>query len=825
MSSLKQQKFIFHFKNDYLNVFFLCLILAAVMFLPFLIIDKGYFLYYGDFNVQQIPFYKLANQAVKDGNIFWNWNTDLGSNFIGSYSFYLLGSPFFWLTLLFPNNVVPFLMAPLLMLKTACAGVTGFAFIKRFTASTQFAVIGALLYAFCGFNTYNIFFNHFHEAVVIFPLLLVALEETVINGRRGWFALTVFASAFINYFFFVGQVVFVILYFILRCSSKDFTINLSKFGILALEAVLGLLLSCALLLPSVLAILGNPRTENFYTGMSALMYGNEQRYGLILQSLFFPPDIPARPNFFPDSNAKWSSVSAYLPLFSMTGVIVFLKNQKSHWLKRILILSGLMAMVPILNSAFYAFNSSYYARWFYMPTLMMALATCLALERTDWDFQAGIRITAIVVLLFSVIGIMPTKVTDEQSGEEVLKWFGIPPYPERFWGYFIVAVLSLLILMLLLYLPRHSKKFFRYTALSTCIMILAYSYIIIGSGKMCSSSDIYTQIVEEGIHGAEKFDLEEDVFYRVDEDQAQDNLPMFWNMPTIQCFHSIVPVSVMEFYESIGVDRNVASRPEPSVYGVRALTSVKYLFCRTDKTEQPQIPGFEKIGVQNNHNVYENKYFVPMGFTYDYYVTRETYDNYNKSMRDDLLLRAICLSEEDVKTYGHLMTELPESQYPDVSDESYFESCRNLQKNAGSDFDYDNQGFTSKITLEQENLVFYSVPWEAGWSAKVNGKDAEIIRSNVGFMAVKAPAGENEIVFRYQTPGLKAGIFISLGALLIFMLYLLTIRFLRKKYPDRYYVSRYEHRKDIHSTRPIRAQVAYINNTLRKNTVSETEEE
>lgn len=61
-----------------------------------------------------------AHDAVRSGEVLWNSYTDLGANFIASYSFYLLFSPFFWLTLPFPSEMVPYLMAPLLMLKTAC---------------------------------------------------------------------------------------------------------------------------------------------------------------------------------------------------------------------------------------------------------------------------------------------------------------------------------------------------------------------------------------------------------------------------------------------------------------------------------------------------------------------------------------------------------------------------------------------------------------------------------------------------------------------------------------------------------------------------------
>lgn len=103
---------------------------------------RGCFSITGTFNVQQIPFYQLANEAVRTGNIWWNWNTDLGANFIGSYSFYLLFSPFFWLSLLVPPAFTPYLMAPLLMLKSGCASLTAYLYLKRFVRDPEYAVIG-----------------------------------------------------------------------------------------------------------------------------------------------------------------------------------------------------------------------------------------------------------------------------------------------------------------------------------------------------------------------------------------------------------------------------------------------------------------------------------------------------------------------------------------------------------------------------------------------------------------------------------------------------------------------------------------------------------
>jgi len=165
-------------KGHALQTLLLALGISTVIFLPFIIFDGGYFIYYGDFNVQQIPFYKLAHEAVRSGDIFWSWYTDLGANFIGSYSFYLLFSPFFWLTLPFPTSWIPFFMAPLLILKTGFAAFFAYFYIKRFVRDSRYAVIGSLLYAFSGWMAFNIFFNHFHDVAVFFRFFC--------SGSKNW---------------------------------------------------------------------------------------------------------------------------------------------------------------------------------------------------------------------------------------------------------------------------------------------------------------------------------------------------------------------------------------------------------------------------------------------------------------------------------------------------------------------------------------------------------------------------------------------------------------------------------------------------------------
>ena len=177
-----------------LLTFLIALGSAAIVFVPFIIYNGGVFYYYGDFNVQEIPFYQMIHSQVRDGDIGWNHLTDLGTDTLASYSFYTLGSPFFWMTIPFPNEIVPNLIGPLLILKFACAASAAYIFLQRYVRQKSMAVLGGLLYAFSGFSIYNVFFFHFHEPMIVFPLLLAALDAFLYDKRRGIFAVAVFVA-------------------------------------------------------------------------------------------------------------------------------------------------------------------------------------------------------------------------------------------------------------------------------------------------------------------------------------------------------------------------------------------------------------------------------------------------------------------------------------------------------------------------------------------------------------------------------------------------------------------------------------------------------
>ena len=788
----------------------LALAAATLLFLPFIIYQGGVFYYYGDFNVQEIPFYQEMHSLVHKGELGWNHLTDLGTDTLASYSFYLLGSPFFWLTVPFPNEVVPNLIGPLLILKFGCAAGAAYIYLQRYVKQKSMAVLGGLLYAFSGFSIYNVFFFHFHEPMIAFPLLLAALDAFLYEQRRGLFAVAVFGACVVNYYFFVGQALFVVLYYLMLTLTKTCRFRIREFLLLAAEVAIGFAATAFVLLPSVLGLLGNPRLNAFPHGWEALTYGREQKYWLIILSFLFPADLPAMPVFTPDSNCKWASVAGWLPLLGVTGLVAYLQLKKRDWIKKLILLLMLFAMVPVLNSMFQMMNSSiYYARWFYMLVLLFVLASVRAIEdkEADWD-RAIIWSTGLTAGAAALIGLMP-QLTGEEGQEELS--IGVQSAFEKFWLYVLMALLSILVFTLIYKKFWHRRRFSAVMIVAALGVSLFSSFLVIGHGVMISGST--DSIKAHIINARDKIRIDDLEDVRSDFFEGIDNTAMFWQVPSINCFQSSVSTSIMQFYDKMGITRDVASRPDFSAYGLRTLVSCKYFFddlldsndpetdnSFLDKDGNTKMPGWKKLQTDNKFDIYENENYVPMGFAFDAYVTQEEFERVKTANRTEAALNAMVLTRDQMKHYGEitgyydkdyskLYGDKPEN-FESAVDSYYYgegwlkERAKVLNQNACSSFAYTKDGFAASFDNQsgRETLLFFSVPYSEGFSATVNGEAATVEKVTYGFMAVKVPQGKSEVVFTYATPGFRLGVLISLCAAAAFAAYMvLTIVFRQRR--------------------------------------------
>ena len=765
----------------------LCALTAAIFFLPFYILDGGFFHYAGDFNSQQISFYRYMNGFVKGAgypdsafagaphNTF-SWATDLGSGVMNAYSFYLYGSPFFWLSVLLPQSWLPYMMVPLLVLKFGVAGGGAYLYLRRYVKNANYAVLGACLYALSGFAVYNVFFNHFVDVVALFPYLLWALDEAIYENRHGLFAFWVAVNLLNNYFFFVGQVIFLCIYFVCKLTAKDFRLTGRKFGHLLWESVLGVAMGCLLLFPAVLSLLQNPRTIDLSSGWGFLTYAKVQQYLAILLSWILPPDSPYLTSVWSEGVIKWTSMTAYLPLCSLAGAMAYWRSRKADSKKRIVAVCAVCALVPVLNSAFYALNSSYYARWYYMPTLILAAMTVNALEDPEVDLDAPARGISWIMLATLVFAVVPVRDDTTETWS-----FGVLKNPGQFFAVLGFGLLGLMLYRYLCGVWRQDSRFAQRMTAAVLVFACAFTMVHIGIGKF-GQWHTDSDLVEQDTNALLLKNALPEGDYRIDTYKIHDNIGMWLDKSCLQYFGSTAAPSILSFYPGLGVKRDVRSEPEITNYALRGLLSVEYLITTPEKRESFEDEadeGWTYLADVDGYTLYHNDNYVPMGFTYDYYVTEATYEASIKTLRSNLLMRALVLEDEDVEKYSSYLTELPDAMLDDLHYDSYTQDCADRRAHSCSVFQMNNAGFHAEITLEKPNLVFFSVPYDDGFTAYVNGEKTDILRVDEGLMAVLCQPGASSIDFVYQAAGLSASRVVTAVAIPVWVVY--VAYFVRRK--------------------------------------------
>lgn len=793
---------------SYIKVFSTAYIMMLIILVPGIIAGEGYYIYAGDYAFQQVPFAYHVSDAVHKGNTGWDWITNLGSDFIGSYSYYSLGSVFFWLTAWIPDSkTVVFLMPFVISLKVAMAAITSFTWIKNHVKKDSSAFLGAILYAFSGFQLVSLIFNTFADAIAIFPVLLLSFDRLVKEDKRIGFAVIVAVMALDNYFLFYGQAVFILIYYIFMLIKKEYRFTVKNFIAIVFEAVTGVMIAAVILIPAYFSTFSVGRASDFILGVDMISYRDNNIMPKILQSIFIMPDPPGRSMLFTTEKNEWGTISFYIPIFAVTGLWAYIKKNKDYWLSSFIKLCFVIAIVPVFNSAFFMFNDAYYARWLYMPVLLMCTATAVSIDE-NYDLTSGIKLQAGGLAVLAVVSALPktiyTNITSDQrislaKGETAktavsdmnkkILWFSMSDYPHIFWQTMVFAAMGLLFIYYYNN-SRDRKDIIKKITIITLAFTTATSAVFMeNSRKELIVSNLGTRETLIDF----KPELDESEFFRInDVNTSLNNHNFIWGYPTISSFHSINIDANEKFYENAGTNervfRNDYTEDDFPVYG---LFSVKYIFNHSTGDDlnvenvHTNLEGFELYDKQGCYYIYENKHFVPMGFMYDYCITDERLRNYiiDLDLREDedkthylqlVLMRALIISEEDQEKYADVIKPLPDSMLENLSADTYLSDCDERASAACSTFEYDTHGFRAEIDTEKSGLVFFSVPVFRGWSAKVNGKDAEIITSQYGFSAVKVEKGENIIEFSYETYGLKTGkllTFTGLGVLAVYFVF------------------------------------------------------
>lgn len=76
---------------------------------------------------------------------------------------------------------------------------------------------------------------------------------------------------------------------------------------------------------------------------------------------------------------------------------------------------------------------------------------------------------------------------------------------------------------------------------------------------------------------------------------------------------------------------------------------------------------------------------------------------------------------------------------------------------------------SGNIQLDKEKVLLLSIPYSTGWTAYVDGKKQEVLKANTMYIGLDLEPGTHTIKFKYETPYIRIGIFLSLLGIVSFI--------------------------------------------------------
>ena len=731
-------------QKDFVKSFIICFLIACICFLPFIIKGKGFFVLTNDFNDQQIPFTIGLHNALLDGGISgFSWDVDLGTSTIDAYSFYEFGSPFFWLSMLFPANAFPYIVAWLFMLKFAFAGVTSCLYLRRFVKDSRWAVLGSVLYAFSGFSLINMLFYHFHDAIVCFPLLLIGLERLKEKKDYKLFVFTIFLNCFVNYFFFIGEVVFLIIYYLFRFASKDIKALFKDVVTCILCGILGVGMASFVFMPSIIFVMGNPRAGAF-KGIIGMLTTTLTDYMYIAKSLILPTETMTSASIIGPQN--FSSHGMYLPIFGLVLVIAYI-IKKRDWLSRIILLCAVASFIPLLSDLFYMYSAAQ-MRWWYMFNLMVVLASIKVLEDPDRKaIKIGAAVYASLIAIFT-IAINVLNILNVQDNQWIID-------SKRFYLGVIVAFIGIIVTLLITLRPVINYR----AALATvCACSLALLLNTMYVYKTCDwmGYQAYKQ----------RFDIAKQIELPSEQFRLNDTMNLISMTAHVAGFTNQTSTntnSIFEFEDLFDYYHNVAGMPKNNIPGLAELLGGKY-YISFQESNGILIDEYDTdLG---KAYLYE-KSACPIGFAMDSYITTAELKSLDVNQRAIALLDSVVLDEADVT--DEIKADLEHTSASDIDFEKSIDDYV-VEHTYGSvlGFTKDGHGVNCATGYDKDTYVYFSIPYDTGWTALIDSQKTDIIESG-GMMILKVPAGEHSIALNYITPGFRVGLAVTIISLVIFI--------------------------------------------------------
>ena len=172
-----------------------------------------------DLYKQYMPLYASLRYLFKgDSNLFYSFFGALGSNYLGTFAYYL-SNPLSWLSVLFPLEYIPDYFYFMTLIRFGLIGL--FFCIYLYHAFPEkrnplFAVLTSCGYALMSYNVIYSFSLMWLDIVMLLPLLLLGVEFIIAEKKSTFFTVSLILCLLFNFYLTYMAGIFSFIYLIYR---------------------------------------------------------------------------------------------------------------------------------------------------------------------------------------------------------------------------------------------------------------------------------------------------------------------------------------------------------------------------------------------------------------------------------------------------------------------------------------------------------------------------------------------------------------------------------------------------------------------------------
>ncbi len=775
---------------------------------------------------QYAPFLAAFKDKLSSGgSLSYTWNVGLGTNFLSLYGYYL-ASPFNWLILLCPAAYVIEFLSYMVVFKTGLTGLFFAVFLSRKSGRkdyfiTFFSIFYALSGYFAAYN-WNIMWV---DCIMLAPLILLGLEMLVKENSCWLYCISLGLCILSNYYISIMVCIFCVLYFIVLVASLTSTeekrysyarifVNFCLFSLLA-----GGLAAC-LVIPEMMAL--------------SLTASGDISFPTEWSSYFSIFDMLARHMALVETEIgldHWPNI--YCGTIVLAALPVYLMNREIPWKEK-------AAKTVLLVFMLFSFSTNipnYIWHGFHYPNslpcrqsflyIAVLLSMCYeGVRNIRPERQKGIAAAFGGAFIFVILA------------QKLISSEEIPFYV----FYVALALLGLYMLFLWLYQSRKISRamavvlMLSLAVIETAANTAATSISTTSRSAYVQYTEEYRQLAEKaqeedpGFYRFEKYS------------RHSKNDGAWVGYPSASIFSSTANAGMTDFYTAMGMEGSMNAYATTGMTPfLSAILNIKYILSPGPLTESEGLMLYDQLnGAYLYQNTYTLPvgFMVPsdLNETWQPANTNPVAAQNAFSMltaEAGNVLDPVTNVESNGSSFqiwpeeeGHIYVMVETSQIEDVNasigertlsfsnvdrgylldlgwcspdepivltseqDVSFVASAyvfrydnlntmtQILSQQALDVTSYSDTSLTGTIDVQEDGLLFTSIPYDNGWTLTVDGVETEIEIFADALISVPLTAGTHEIHLEYHAPGQSLGLMVTSGTIILICLMLLAGRIL-----------------------------------------------